>query len=834
MDTNSSRRKTKLIVWLIAIPVVVILVTILLAFLYGDKAKQMVVDEINSHLLVKVEVGKVDFTILRSFPDASVVFKNISTKPSADQPEMPALIHAGSVSFRFGIFSLFTDQYKIQRVQISDASISLWKDEKGQNNYEIWKPTTTGNGKSVNFDVKSVRFINVELYYRDLASKIDVAAVLPDISLKGSKIDEIYDLTLKGRILAKRFKFQQSDYSLSEEVTLDLNLNYNHSEMSGILSKSQFNISGIPIDVEGTFVARGPLYPMDLQIALSRAEISKIMKLLPASYTSAYLKYEPAGLLDAKIHLKGAAGEGMLPQVSAIFTLNKGIVVHSQSKTKISGLTVEGTYTSGNSRSEKLDLLSFSGSTGKSKFKGKGSVVNFSNPLIDLNLSTKLDLSELNGFFGNDQIENLRGSLTADINYKGSASMEAKIARTAHGTVLIQGASFLLKQSGRNISDLDARLELGNGFVYVDNLSLKSGNTDLKIKGRFQNLMEQFFFKGQPLYFDADIESGNLDLEDLMALSSSSSAKSSSENSKLFHQDLSFDVRLNLGKLKYHKFSAVDASGSLSLKNQVLKAENLRFKAMDGNITANGLMNTRYDNKYGVICNADFKNVDIERLFYEFSDFGQTSLRSTHIRGRADARVQFSAMLNPSFEVDANSVNSVADVEIRNGQLLNFEPLQELSRFLDASELKNVQFSTLSNHIEITRQTVIIPEMEVKSSAMNLKGYGSHSFGNDIDYHLNVLLSEIGRKKRRNQAPEGSYEEDGSGRTRLFLHMTGTVDKPIIKYDKQAVIRKIADDFKNQKQELRQVIKQEFSKDKTKTDKKTIPPVKFEVEWDEK
>lgn len=819
-------------VWLIAIPVVVILVAILLAFLYGDKAKQMVVDEINSHLLVKVEVDEVDFTILRSFPDASVVFKNIATKPSADYPEMPGLIHAGSISFRFGIFSLFTDNYKINSVRISDGSIHFWKDEKGQNNYEIWKSSTVGSGKSVNFDVKSVRLTKVELSFRDLASEIDIALGLPDISLRGSKNGGIYDLSLKGQLLANRLKFQQNDYALPAEATLDLNLSFNQPDMTGNLSKSIISIAGIPIDVEGTFGANGPLYPMDLLISLNRAEISNLIKLLPTRYTGAYLQYKPGGLLDAEIRLKGEAGKGKIPAINASFTLQKGMIVHPQSKIKISGLTAEGAYASGNNRNEKLDLLSFSGSTGKSKFKGKGSVVNFSNPMIDLNLSTNLDLSELNGFLGNGQIENLKGNLIADIAYKGSASKETKIARTANGTVIIHEAGFTLKQSGRSISGLEAHLELGNGFVYVDGLSLKSGSTDLKIKGRFQNLMEQFFFKDQPLYFDAEIESGNLDLEDIMAFSTST--ENSKENTKLFQPDLSFDVRLNIGKLKYRKFSASEASGSLSLVNQVLKAENLRFKAMGGSITASGLMNTRYENQYSVICNADFKNVDIERLFYEFSDFGQASLRSSHLRGRGDARVQFSAMLNHSFDVDANSVNAVADVEIRNGELLNFEPLQELSRFLDASELKNVKFSTLSNHIEITRQTVIIPEMEVKSSAMNLTGYGSHSFGNEIDYHLNVLLSEIGRKKRRNQPPEGSYEEDGSGRTRLFLHMTGTVDKPEFKYDRQAVMRKISDDFKNQKQELRQVIKQEFGKDKARTDKKNIPPVKFEVEWEEK
>ncbi len=832
MSTFSSRRNTKIILWILAIPAVLLGVVMVLALLYGDKAKQMVVDEINSHLLVKVEVGEVDFTILRSFPDASVVFRNIATQPAANQPEMPGLIHAGSVSLRFGIFSLLTSQYKIHSVLISDAAISLWKDEKGQNNYEIWKSSTSGSGKSVNFDVKSVRFRRVELYYRDLATQTDIFMGLPDINLKGSKNIEIYDLSIKGNLLANRLIFKQNDYSLSAEAALDLNISFNQPTMTLTLGKSQVNISGIPITVEGTFGTQGPLYPVDLLVSTNRADISSIMNLLPPRYTDAYRQYEPGGLLDAEIRLKGEAGKDKLPAMTANFTLRKGTIVHVQSKTRVSDVSAEGTFTADAGNIEKLNLQQFEGSTGKGKFKGKGSVVDFNNPMITLNLSTKLDLSELSGFLGNDQIENLEGNLTADINYQGSASKGANIASKANGTLLINDAKFKHKASGRSISDLNAHLELGNGFVYVDGLSLKSGNTDLNIKGKFQNLMEHFFFKDQTLYFDAEIKSEKLDLEDLMAFSTST--EGSGGNTKLFHPDLSFDVKLNIGQLKYRKFSASEATGTLNLKNQVLKAENLQFKAMDGSVTASGLMNSRYENQYSVICNADFRNVNIERLFYEFSDFGQTSIRSDHLRGRADAQVQFGAMLDPSLEVDANSVNAVADMEIRNGELINFEPLQELSRFLDASELKNVKFSTMKNRIEIVRQTVIIPEMEVKSSAMNLKGYGAHTFGNDIDYHLNVLLSEIGRKKRRNQPPTGSYEEDDSGRTRLFLHMTGTVDEPEFRYDSQAVVRKIADDFKNQKQELRQVLRREFGKNKETSPEKTAPQVKFEVEWEEK
>jgi hypothetical protein len=235
-----------------------------------------------------------------------------------------------------------------------------------------------------------------------------------------------------------------------------------------------------------------------------------------------------------------------------------------------------------------------------------------------------------------------------------------------------------------------------------------------------------------------------------------------------------------------------------------------------------------------LVCNATFKYVDIARLFAEFEDFGQSSLQSRHIAGSADATLQYSARLSRDFSTDAASVTAIADVEIRNGQLKGFEPMQELSSFLDAEELSDIRFATLSNRIEIANKTVIIPNMEVHSSVLDLKGYGAHTFGNEIDYHFNLALSDLRKSRRRsNQAPEGSSSTDSRGNTRLFLHLYGTVDEPQFRYDKEAVTRKMADDFKNQKQELRQAIRQEFGK-KGKNEI-TQPPAsgeKFEIEWD--
>ena len=63
--------------------------------------------------------------------------------------------------------------------------------------------------------------------------------------------------------------------------------------------------------------------------------------------------------------------------------------------------------------------------------------------------------------------------------------------------------------------------------------------------------------------------------------------------------------------------------------------------------------------------------------------------------------------------------------------------------------------------------------MDVKSNAADLSVNGNHSFDNDYEYHVKVLLSEILSKKRKKKlipvTEFGAVEDDGLGRTSLLL-----------------------------------------------------------------
>lgn len=130
--------------------------------------------------------------------------------------------------------------------------------------------------------------------------------------------------------------------------------------------------------------------------------------------------------------------------------------------------------------------------------------------------------------------------------------------------------------------------------------------------------------------------------------------------------------------------------------------------------------------------------------------------------------------------------------------------------------------------------------MEVRSSAADLSVNGKHSFDNDYEYHVKILLSEILSRKRiknRSNITEfGVVEDDGLGRTSLLLKIVGKGDVAKVGYDVKAAGTVLKDNFKKEKQSLRTILNEEYglySKDSTMKPKPEEKKPRFKIKWDD-
>ena len=125
--------------------------------------------------------------------------------------------------------------------------------------------------------------------------------------------------------------------------------------------------------------------------------------------------------------------------------------------------------------------------------------------------------------------------------------------------------------------------------------------------------------------------------------------------------------------------------------------------------------------------------------------------------------------------------------------------------------------------------------MDINSSAINISGNGTHDFDNNVDYHLRLLLSDVlGKKVKSNSTEFGEIEDDGLGRTKLFLSMRGSVNDPRFTYDSKAAGDKILTDIAKEKQNLKGILKKELGLYKNEPSVQIEKPKKkqeMQIDW---
>jgi hypothetical protein len=130
--------------------------------------------------------------------------------------------------------------------------------------------------------------------------------------------------------------------------------------------------------------------------------------------------------------------------------------------------------------------------------------------------------------------------------------------------------------------------------------------------------------------------------------------------------------------------------------------------------------------------------------------------------------------------------------------------------------------------------------MEVKSSAAELSVNGKHSFDNDYEYHVKILLSQIlSRKRAKNKSSKtefGVVEDDGLGRTSLLLKIIGKGEVAKVAYDMKAAGVEVKNNFKKEKQALKTILNQEYGwykNDSAMNQKPQEKKSRFRITWED-
>lgn len=806
---------------------------------YEEEVRVIFVREVNKRLNTTLTVERINLSVLRHFPYASVSFFNVNIKDAGREKVKNNMLKAEEVSLEFSIADLFRSKFSIIRMRLEGADIRLHVYADGTDNYHLLKPGGKPGSGEFSFDIQKLVINNTYIAYLNEATAQDYNIEVGDAAFTGKFSQDNYDLGLKGKVLFRKIVSQGVTYHSNEQATLDLLFNVNNPRGQYTISRGDLHLGQLKFSLTGNVIYSESFKQMDIALQAGEAELEDLIQQLPPAYRKYFKEYKASGQFAFNLTSRGKFGGEDLPVLAATFSMRDGSLKRSSTGIKLRDLRFEGQFHGKQPGSPgDITFRNLSARLEGGTIQGNFKVSDFANPRIEGTILADADLAAVYGFLPVGYLTALSGKARINASFSGHPGNKG-IDTKAAGTIKMSGTSATFKGSAIPMSDISGDFTFNNNDLKVNNLSGRYGSSDFRIQGAFRNFMACMLQPSLQWQLDARLVAGNINWDEVMAVGQSDE---SGPPKLQVPANLALNLDANIGKLAYRTFTARQIHGQLLLKNGTLTASALSFDAMKGRVTSEGSIDGLVNSRGKIRCKAHFEKVDIKQMFQSFGNFGNKSITEKNLEGTLTADLVFTGLWIPGPGINTASVILTADAVVENGRLKDYSPMQSLAKYLRVKDLSDIRFSTLTNRIEISDKTVYIPRMEIKSSAIDLQIYGKHYFDNRIDYHFRILLSQLLSRKARKNNPDlknedaiGPVLDDGLGRTTLYLLLTGTVDNPVFKYDKKDVSEKIAADFKKERQNLKSILRQEFAparKDSV-SQKRKKDETKFEVEWDD-
>jgi hypothetical protein len=844
----------KLALKILRIALILIIAISLLLFsaslLLQDKVADVILKSLNNNISTKFDYKSLKLSFLRRFPKASLELKDVFVHSSPGFNSLAftgrntdTLLTARKVAAEFKITDIIKGSYNIESISARDGRMNFYTDTAGFVNWDITEKNKKTGEEDLTINLERINVHGIKAYYNNLAVKLIIRGTVKNGKLKSRIHGDNIDFNAVAGMEINHF--QLFGTLISRTINADIDLVLQSSKKGVLFKKSTLSIEDYDFGLSG-FVSSDKM--LDLNVSGHNINIANITKYLPEKYLGLAAEYDPSGILVADCKIKGLLTRNSNPHIEISSSLKKGHIKYKNSSLAINDLSFNGFLSNGSKNKFGTSFFSIKDlkwKLGSGEYNGSWLLSDFDHPKNDIKIKGRVFPGEMKEFFNIKDLSTADGSVDVDLKLVTGYWPEDKITLADIARLKPEG-KLLFNTSDIGFYDNKILFNKINGSLFfsdlirAENLNFAYKGQNMKIDGKFRNLPE--WLAGLPVKMTAtaEISMDRLIPGAFFPVSAGSDLHNTRKTAVRLPGDVILDINFKIDSLTYKKFSSSSITGSLNYKPRLFTIKSLNLRSLKGSISGNGFVVQNIDKT--IITRGSFtvSGIDVNKAFNVFNNFGQDFIKAENLAGTLSGSLSLllplDSLLNPQIKL----LNAEGKFTLVNGALLNFDPVKKLSSFIELSELENIHFEQLQNDFFIRNNVLFLPQMEVKSNAADLSVNGKHSFDNDYEYHVKVLLSEILSKKRKKKpipvTEFGAVEDDGLGRTSLLLKVENKGDDIKVSYDLKAVGSEVKTNIKTERQNLKSILNQEygwFKSDTTARSKPVEKKTRFKIKWDD-
>lgn len=736
--------------------------------------RDLAVTQIKSRVEGDVMLGSIKPAFFKAFPDIAVNLHDLTIRDSLWNDHQIDFLKAKNIYLYLSWISLLKGKPEVKKVSLEDGYVHLYIDACGYRNLNLVEQVDTletedGEGSTPVVTIRRSRFI-MENELLNSKHDIDIEYLHSGVTKQDSTV--LLDIDIRSLVHGIGFNLEKGSYLKEKTMQGNITLTY-YPQLKMELTDVHLNIQKHPFELQGAIYFDTDTLTYALGIRTQQIGLQNATTLLTSSIQQHFDSISLSTPFDVEATVAGQMARKVVPAIATRF-----IVKDATMETPIGQLEncsyighfcnqVDCTSLPGDPNSE-FTFSSFQADWNKITLTScQIQIANLIHPFLLCDLQSTFELDKLNHIGESSTMQFITGTGKLDITYQGALTSKDTIRPVLNGKVLLQQAEVKYLPRNLDFKNCNGEITFRNQDLVLNQLVATAGNTQLTMKGQIVNLMALLNLNPEKLTMEWTITTPKLYLGDFISFVSESakvqSKKSGSKNAIIkvsenidrMLRDGTVKLTLSADNLLYKKFTASNVSATVLVAGNKIMIQQTSLRHAGGIVTVEGALTNAHQSNL-LSLQSTISRVDIPGLFKAFDNFGQDGITASNMKGQLSAKTKLKLVLNDKAEIKENSLIGEVDFSVKNGELINFEPLVKMA----ATALKNrdfshISFAELQNRFSVNGSAFYIPKMEIRSNLAVLFVEGIYDTKKGTDMSIQVPVSNLSKAENEDLEKTG-------------------------------------------------------------------------------
>ena len=780
--------------------VVVVAVALLAPIALQGKIEEIVKHEANNMLQAKLDFEKVNISLLRHFPNASLELRGL-TLVGVDRFEGDTIVSAKRISVVVNPLSLLGESgFEVKKVLLHAPSVHGHKLADGAVNWEIMKPSdepvepvetetveAPAAPSSFRLAVRDFRISDAVIRYEDDSTRMLFSTAPLDLSLRGDLSAATSELDL--RLSMQQLNFRSGVVSLlsDAEVELKAQIAADLEKRSFRFSENTLRLNAITLSLDGwaELLDDGAI-AMDLRAGTEEVQFKEVLSLIPAFYTREFRSLTAGGELSLSLWARGEMRGAQLPSFELKTAVKGGRFQYASLPKAVTDINLAARVTNPGGVMDRtvVELSNFglkmAGNALSASFYGTNLV---SDPQLRAAVRGEVDLGVIEEVYPLEEME-LQGLITADLKAAGRLSDVEKQRYnnlSAAGTFVVEGLQ-LTMPSLPPVELHRAAATINPSEMTLGELNLTLGQSDVKAYGQLSNYLG-YLLQGSMLQGRLYVNSELLDLNELMTAMATPAAETAEKPATpaetpasepaqgamavAVPDNMTLSLATSAKEIRFQQMQIGNLVGEVRLADEAVTLNNLSMQLFGGKASASGSYSTKQNPEQpDVAMNLSIEKASFKETFEQLAMVRQLVPLFAKTGGNYSMSLDMNTVLDRQMSPVMQRVNATGVLRSENIELQQIELFGQLADALKYDQLRTLDAKDVKVEFVIKEGRLTTQPFDLKLGAASMTLAGSTGLDQTIDYQATVHL------------PEGAA---GGVLSKVGVTIGGTFSKPTIK-----------------------------------------------------